>query len=127
MVLVYDAWANSFRKSLWAGCVPNNLWDSVSRAMITDIIDRGAKVIVAVTPIEGGEGRRVMGYTVSEPDRRTLHWLYTKRDYRGLGVGKALLAETCPEGEWTYTCRTGASAGFLGARFHWNPVSARVK
>ena len=49
------------------------------------------------------------------------------RRYRGLGVGKALLAETCPEGEWTYTCRTGASAGFLGARFHWNPVSARVK
>lgn len=130
--LVFDAWANSFRKSPWAGCVPNNLWDQVSRAVAGDILDRGAIVLVAVTPIAGQEDkfpevRRVMGYSVSEPDRGVLHWLYVKRDYRGAGVGSALLRATCPTGEWIYTFRTRASATFLGHRFKWDPVPARVK
>jgi len=128
MKLVYDAWANSFRKSPWSGCVPNNMWDAVSRAMITDILDRGARVVVAVTPIEGRENeRRVMGYSVSEQGRGVLHWLFVKRDYRGMGVGRQLLDATCPDGNWTYTCRTRASTKFLGSRFHWDPVPSRVK
>lgn len=127
MKLVYDAWANSYRKSPWAGCVPNNLWPMVSRTMITDILDRGARVLVAVTPIEGSDERRVMGYSVSDPARGILYWLFVKRDYRGLGVGTALLNETCPDGEWTYTCRTRASAKFLGPRFHWDDTPTRIK
>lgn len=130
--LVFDAWANSFRKSPWAGCVPNNLWDQVSRAVADDILGRGALVIVAVTPIEGQEDkfpavRRVMGYSVSEPDKHVLHWLYVKRDYRGAGIGTALLRATAHDGDWTYTHRTKASAGFLGSRFRWDPVPARIK
>lgn len=130
--LVFDAWANSFRKSPWAGCVPNHMWDAVSRAAASDILDRGALVLVAVTPIEGQEDkfpevRRVMGYSVSEPDKHVLHWLYVKRDYRGTGVGSALLRATCPDGKWIYTYRTRASERFLGSRFRWDAVPARVK
>lgn len=130
--IVFDAWANSFRKSPWAGCVPNNLWDQVSRAVATDILDRGARVVVAVTPIAGREDeypavRRVMGYSVSEPDKRVLHWIFVKKDYRGTGVGRTLLHDAAPDGEWTYTFRTRASTKFLGERFRWDPVAARVK
>lgn len=130
--LVFDAWANSFRKSPWAGCVPNHMWDQVSRAVATDILERGARVLVAVTPVDGREGefpavRRVMGYSVSEPGKNVLHWLFVKQDYRGFGVGHELLAATCPDGEWTYTFRTRASLRFLGERFRWDPVPARVK
>ena len=126
--LVFDAWANSYRKSPWAGTVPNHLWDQTSRAMISDILKRGARVLVAAVPLADGS-RRVMGYSVSEPGRRILHWLYVKADYRlpGLQLGTQLLQKTCPEGDWEYTCRTKASTRFLGARFQWNPVHARMK
>lgn len=133
--LVYDAWANSFRKSPWAGCVPNHLYDQVSREVAKSILDRGARVVVDVTPIAGREEeypavRRVMGYAVLEPDRRVLHWLFVKRDFRGTGVGTRLLEHACPDGEWCYTFRTRASEGFLnkhGKRFFWDPIPARVK
>lgn len=130
---IYDSWANSFRKSPWAGCVPNHLYDQVSREAARSILDRGAVVLVAVTPIAGQEEqfpevRRVMGYSVSEPDRNVLHWLYVKDDFRGMGVGRELLEKTCRiDEDWTYTFRTRASSKFLGPRFRWDPVRARVK
>lgn len=127
MPLVFDSWARSFRKSPWAGCVPNHLWDQVSRAAAAGIVDRGALITVAVTPIEGAEGRRVMGYAVSEPDRRVLHWLFVKKDYRGVGVGGSILKHVAGDGFWTYTHKTRASQKFLGPRFAWDPVPARTK
>lgn len=129
---IYDSWILSFKKSVWAGCVPNSLWFDTQRTVIREILDRGATVLVAVSPIAGREDefpgiRRVMGYVVAEPKHHVLHWLYVKNDYRGMGIGKALLAAVCPDGEWLYTHRTKASAGFLGRRFVWNPIPARVR
>jgi len=137
--LIFDSWARSFKKSPWAGCVPNHLWDMVSRAAASDILNRGARVIVAATPIEGADdyARRVMGYSVSEPG--VLHWLFVKRDYRDMGVGRALLDETTRDWPkdsvydaghptYKYTHRTRASSGFLkGSGWQWDPVLARVK
>ncbi len=126
--LIFDSWANSFRKSPWAGCVPNHLWDSVSRACIGELLNR-SMVIVAVTELEDGT-RRVMGYSVAEPG--VLHWLYVKNDYRGMGVGKALL-ELATHGweTFVYTHRTRASDKFLRRalcrQWIWDPVLARVR
>lgn len=124
--LVFDAWARSFKKSPWAGCVPNHMWDAVSRATASEIINRGARVVVACAELDDGT-RRVMGYSVSEPG--VLHWLFVKRDYRGMGVGRALLAQTMGTGpgKWKYTHRTRASQHFLGPAFVHDPTSARVK
>jgi GNAT superfamily N-acetyltransferase len=123
---VFDSWARSFQKSPWAGCIPNHLYPQVSRAVSSEIVDRGARVLVAFVELPEG-GRRIMGYSVSEPDKRVLHWLFVKKDYRSMGIGRALLAETCPDGEWEYTFRTRASSKFLGERFKHEPVTARVK
>lgn len=141
--LVFDSWSKSFKKSPWAGCIPNNLYPEVSRAGISEILDRGATVIVAYIDLPDG-GRRVMGYSVSEPDKRILHWLFVKRDYRlpGWQVGTELLKYTMAQAErphldgwgppsytdkWTYTHRTPASAKFLSEQFEWDPVAARVR
>lgn len=124
MDLVFDSWSRSFRKSPWAGCVPNHLWDSTARASIGELVDRSL-VIVAVINLPNGK-RRVMGYSVSEPG--VLHWLYVKDDYRGFGVGRALRDLTTRDWQqFVYTHRTRASAKFLGQRFHWDPVLARVR
>ena len=132
--LVYDAWANSFRKSPWAGCIPNHLYDQVSRTTIGEILSRGARVIAAVQDLPDGN-RRVCGYSVSEP--QILHWLFVKLDYRGMGIGKQLLAETVKDWPtdstfdaghppWKYTHRTRSSARFLGDGWTHDPVPARV-
>lgn len=132
--LVFDSWSKSFKKSPWAGCIPNHLYPEVSRAGISEILDRGAKVLVAYIDLPDG-ARRVMGYSVSEPEKKILHWLFVKRDYRmpGWQVGTALLDRTLAmagEGrleQWTYTYRTPASAKFLGPFFTHDPAPARVR
>lgn len=126
--LVFDSWAKSYRKSPWAGTVPNHLWDTVSRACSSEILERGARVTAAVVDLPDGT-RRVMGYSVSEPGRSVLHWLFVKRDYRGQGVGRALLtaAITGMAGQLYYSHRTKASSKFLGPGWTWDPTSARVK
>lgn len=140
--LIYDAWANSFRKSPWAGCIRNCDYDQVSRATIGEILARGARVITAVQDPEGGGQRRVLGYSVSEPGDQVLHWLFVKRDYRGMQIGTQLLrwtiADWTPYKPWRYSHRTRASVKFLNtATGHpagrgndcWihDPVPARVK
>lgn len=128
--LVFDSWARSFRKSPYAGCIPNHLYDSVSRACIGEILDRGARVIVAAVDLEGG-GRRVAGYSVSEPSISVLHYLYVKADYRlGGHVERELrdhtLAAFDPEATPRYTHRTPALERLLRGWVH-DPVPARVK
>lgn len=131
--LIFDSWARAFQKSPWAGCVPNHKWDEVSRAGISEILDRGALVLVAYVPLEGGT-RRVAGYIVAEPDRKILHWVYVKRDYRidGLSVGTALVRQVVNGPKWLYTYRTHASEPFLREVLgkwapRWDATPARVK
>ncbi len=124
---IMDSWARSFMKSPWAGCIPNSMYADVSRACISEIIDRGAEGIVAV---EGeGESRRVCGYFVTEPRRQILHFVYTKRDLRGLGIGRKLLEyalQATNPSDWTYTHKTKASDKFCRG-MSWDPRGARVK
>lgn len=132
--LIFDTWARSFQKSPWAGCIPNHRYDDVSRAGISDILARrGTRVTVCYVELEPGV-RRVMGYAVAEADRRVLHWVYVKRDYRRKGVGRALLRRVTgewPAGPHAYTHRTPASQPFLDSegrgRFIHEPKHARVK
>jgi len=129
--LIFDSWARSFEKSPYAGCIRNCDYDQVSRAGMTEIVDR-ARVVVAVQLTPNGQ-RRVMGYSVSEPDRKVLHYIYVKRDFRGMGVGRSLRRDVCPDADlksWRYTYRTNASERFLrvgGNAMRWDTVPARVK
>ncbi len=122
---VFDSYARSFKKSKWAGCVPNHLYDSVSRACMSEIIDRGARVVVAV---EGEDGaRRIVGYSITEPVKKTVHYIYVKRDLRGLGIGHRLLDEAT-DGDlagWVYTHKTGACDRFFRGML-WEPQGARA-
>ncbi len=123
---VFDSWARSFQKSKWAGNIPNNLYDSVSRACSAEIIDRGARVVVAVEEMADGT-RNIVGYSVSEPKKKVLHYLYVKQALRGLGIGARLLADAVKgETNWRYTHKTAACDGFLRG-MQWDPTTSRVK
>lgn len=129
--LIFDSWARCWMKSPYAGCVRNCDWDQISRATASEIIDRPTtRVTVLVTETEDGS-RRVAGYSVSEPERAIVHWIYVKRDFRGMGLGLRLLNEVKAQGahqnsKWAYTHRTNACERFFRG-MKWDPVPARVK
>lgn len=129
LAFVVDSWLESFRKSPWAGCVRNDLYQETQRATIVGILARGAEITVALAPRLDGvhTGRRVMGYVVAEHPLECLHWVYVKKDYRGHGLGRDLVTRASQF--WVhprYTHRTRASA-FLPRIFRWDPTPARVK
>ncbi len=124
---VFDSWARSFQKSKWAGCIPNNLYDSVSRTASAEIIDRGARVTVAVEEQTDGT-RNICGYVVWEPKHRAVHFVYVKRALRGFGIGKRLLnfATAGAREGWCYTHKTNAADKFARGMVH-EPCFARAK
>jgi GNAT superfamily N-acetyltransferase len=98
---IFDSWARSFRNS---------------------------RVVVLVNATESGE-RRVIGYSVSDPKRRIIHYVYVKRDWRGLGAGRELRRDIVSDAElagWSYTYRTSACGKFYRSAKH-RPELARIK
>jgi GNAT superfamily N-acetyltransferase len=129
---IFSSWAESFMKSPYAGCIRNCDYPEASRRAMAEIIDRGARVTVLVNTLPNGV-RRVAGYSVSEPARKILHWVYVKRDYRGMGNGRLLRRDVVADADldkWTYTYRTHSSDRFLtakGRRMKWDRRPACMK
>jgi ribosomal protein S18 acetylase RimI-like enzyme len=130
---VLDSWSSSFRASKYAGCVPNNIWEETHRRSMTQLMTRSnCRTVVALTPTSDGSRGRIAGYSVSEPG--VLHWLYVKKDYRRLGVGRLLL-DTLVKYQFNevekafprFTHMTDAARRFLPPGWKWDPIPARVK
>lgn len=130
---IIDSWSSSFRKSKFAGVIPNNLWMETQRATISQIMLREqCDILLAIAPRTSEEQpRRIMGYIVGEPG--ILHWVYTKKDFRRLGIGSSLLQELLSKWPRTqrahprFTHRTDSSYRFLDRSWKWDPIPARVK
>jgi GNAT superfamily N-acetyltransferase len=118
---IFDSWANSWMKSPWAGTVRNCDWPEVSRKASSEIVDRATtRVTVLWQETEDGV-RRIVGYSVSEPAQRVIHWIYVRRDCRGYGNGRRLLQEIMGDtrrSEWVYTHRTNACSRFFRGMKH---------
>lgn len=130
---IIDSWSSSYRKSRYAGTVPNNMWAEVSRASISQLMLRDkCEVMVALAPrFDDTNPRRIMGYIAGEPG--ILHWVYTKKDFRRLGIASQLLTKLCSNWEPSlrkfprYTHKTDASDRFLPNGWKWDTIPARVK
>lgn len=113
--LVIDAWARSFRNSKYAGCIANDEYPVAARNTIRRLIDRSTVRVVR-------NSGRVLGFAVQEDT--TLHYVYTKRWYRGTGVARSLV-EACGHLE-RFTHRTDACDWLFDLGLAWDPVPARV-
>jgi len=134
---ILDSWSSSYRKSKYAGTVPNNHWEEIARATATQLMSRSrCRTIVALAPpinfVEGKEERgRIMGYSIAEPG--ILHWIYTKKDFRRLGIATQMLAEQMSQWDARdkkyprFTHKTDSSYRFLPRWWKWDPIPARVK
>lgn len=98
--------------------VPARTYFREQHKVITNIIIRGATVLVAHPPDEPGV---IVGYVVAEPG--VLHWLHVKNAFREMGVGRRLLEAVSPFTEYSHWVR---SADALSRKFpaSHNPWSA---
>ena len=97
-------WANSFRRSRWAGVVPNHLFHDLMRTLQDGLLRRGMRVSLAHLP---GNPDALMGFVAWEPSDKApiVHFLYVKDTWRGQGLGGALLRQG-PGDKFIYTHRT---------------------
>lgn len=96
---VKDAWLNSWRKSRYAGVIPNHLYYDTTRTTIEDLFSRGAVTIVAEYKGE------LLGFACGEvkDGKKVLHYLFTKDAFLRRGVDERLLNELPGEGPGWFT------------------------
>jgi GNAT superfamily N-acetyltransferase len=122
---VVDSWLRSYRMSPWAGVIPNHRWFDVMHESVSELLARGAKLLVACNKDAPDQ---ILGWVCHEKVRggTCIHFVYTKEIVRRRGVASELLRHVTSENdERFYTFRTRASAYFPAYRFA--PEIARRK
>lgn len=117
---VLDNWLRAYRTSPWAGCVTNDQYFDVYHETIRQLLERGAKLVVACNK---SDPDHVLGWSCWEPldSGHVVHFVYVKEGLRRRGLGKELVYRTCtanPQSSWFYTFRTRAS-GYLFGDSQW--------
>jgi hypothetical protein len=113
---VVDWWTGSFRRSKWAGTIPNNKFREVQGELIRQLISRGAKCLLAVNKSNEAQ---VLGFICTEKtklEEPVVHYIFVKDYYRRHGISKLLLeAAGIPvDGTAFYTHKTAFSKHYRG-------------
>lgn len=101
---IFDSWLRSWRKSPWAGIIPNNVYFPLTRSVIEQLVARGAEFKVACL---AADPERILGWICYEqvgPDA-VVHYLYVKDPYLNLGIGEALVSQAPGRQPGFYTFR----------------------
>lgn len=107
-----DLWSKAYRRSRWAGTIPNNLYNDVFRVSIEGLEKRGMKVLLAYVP---GEPNSLMGFVAYEPkdgDLPHVAFVGVKDPYRQGQVATQLLEATVGRA-FRYSFRTEHSKFFM--------------
>lgn len=101
---IFDSWLRSWRKSPWAGVIPNNLYFPLTRGTIEQLVARGATFTVACL---AADPERILGWICHEQSgpEAVVHYLYVKDPYLSLGIGDALIARIPGNKPGFYTFR----------------------
>lgn len=99
-----SAWSKSFKKSLYAGVIPNHLYHSVMKEMIDGLIARGMLSLVICNKDNQDQ---ILGFIAFEVENKyILHYIYTKYAVRGLGFAKLLTQAAKLPNNYIYTHKT---------------------
>lgn len=126
VALVLDSWIKSWKVSPFAGTVGNHLIHEVTRVTIEQLLERGARVLVACDSDRPAKIRGWLCYEVLD-DGLCIHYAWSRQSRKG--IARALLAEVREKhpGRLFYTHRTPEGDAFLQGRASWVPEIARRK
>lgn len=101
---IFDSWLRSWRKSPWAGVIPNNVYYPLTRSNIEQLVGRGAQFTVACL---SSAPERILGWVCYEQvgPKAVVHYLYVKDPYLSLGIGEQLVERVPGEQPGLYTYR----------------------
>lgn len=125
---IFDSWLKSWRKSKYAGVIPNNLYYSTYRSTIENLVARGAELTVACPE---NNDDHILGWICHEKTSDSfavIHYLYVKDPFMKQGIDGLLL-----------DCVGGSKPGFYTFNYaqvanvcrkdgwRWTPEIARRK
>lgn len=103
---VLSNWQSSFRTSWYAGVIPNNLYYSVVKTLIDQLINRGMVTMVLCNTEDTDQLLGFISYELDSNNAYILHYIYVKPDFRNMGfAGFLTKAINLPE-KYIYTHRT---------------------
>lgn len=108
---VLSTWTEAWKKSPWAGCIPNHRARAWITESIEDLVKNGAQISVAC---DDTVPAAIIGFACHGPatldGKAVLHFLYVKELLRPLGVQNALMDAVAGERPGFYTYRTRQTA-----------------
>lgn len=122
---ILSSWFKSFRKSPWAGTLPNNLYHNCMKELFDQLVERGMYVYVAAASTDPDQ---LLGFIAfEEATVPVVHYVFVKDKFRKQGIGSALMrqAGASADNHWIYTHRTEDSKRFRGGKHV--PAIARRK
>lgn len=124
---VIEAWSGTFKRSRSAGCIPNDMFEDVTRAAITQLLGRGMEIrgLVAASHPEVLLSWVAFERDLRRPGAPIVHYLFTREPVRRRGLAKLLLADIGAGEKFIYTHRTACAAWWPRAMH--NPGPARRK
>ncbi len=126
MPFVYKAWITSYRTSDRAGTVPDHVFYALTKIAINQLLARGMKIALAVSPDDDDQ---ILGFIAYEAPGPVLHYCFVKDMFRRQGVASLLTAYAnfAPDGPLFCTHWTEGAALWLGRRLVHRPGFARRK
>ena len=89
MAVVRDPWVQEMRHAPWSRGVPDDIYFPEMKAFVGRVLAR-ANTLVACNP---EDPKHVYGFVTFDPPNH-LHWVYVKRAYQGVGLGRTLVEAT---------------------------------
>lgn len=118
---IYESWIGSYRKSHYAGTIPNNLFREVQTQTISQLLARGAKIVVGVTPTFPDFWVSWCCYEVTSDGHPVVHYLFVADSYRAkdfhLGQKTLQAAGFDIDAPFMYTHRTRGAEQFKGNKY----------
>jgi len=123
---IFDSWLRSWRKSPWAGVIPNNVYYPLTRGVIEQLVGRGAEFIIACSPKNPDAILGWLCYELAGPDA-VVHYAYVKDPFLPFGIGKQLVDRIPGNKPGFYTFRYRQVLDACGKGWKHAPEIARRK
>jgi GNAT superfamily N-acetyltransferase len=116
---VLESWASSIKNSTPRGTLgAGQFWSNTKNALREVLAREGVQLQLAHVPEDDDA---LLGFAVSDPLKRVVHFVYVKKSARRLGIARALLALFQPPDLVTYTHRAVTHGLRIPSHFVFRP------